>query len=44
MKGQMLTDTGSGATGRWPQGPVSSFDQEIAFGATERWSSQVTGR
>ena len=37
MEGQMLI-------GRWPQGPVSSFDQQTAFGATGRWRGQVTGR
>ena len=31
-------------TGRWPQGPVSSFDKGTAFGATGRWSGQVTER
>ena len=31
-------------TGRWLYGSVSSFDQEIVFGATGHWSGQVTGR
>ena len=40
----MLTGRWPSATGRWPQGLVSSFDQQSVFGAIERWIGQVTGR